>query len=117
VTQPGQDGGEVGERAAHPALVHKRHARAGRFFGDRVLRLLLGANKQHRFAFGCLLANEVHGFVEAAHGLLQVDDVDSVAFSKNERPHAGIPAACLMAEVDAGFQQRLHLNRCRHGSL
>ena len=55
VAQPREaalDGREVGEQAAEPALVHEEHAAALRFFGDRVLRLPLGADEQDRLALG-----------------------------------------------------------------
>src|SRR5262249_29672668 len=91
--QPGQDRGEVGQGAAHPTLVDEGHAGARGFLGDRVLGLLLGADEQHRLAFGCLLSDEDHRLVEASYGLLQVNNVDPIALSEDERPHTGIPAA------------------------
>jgi len=109
-----QDRREVGQRPAHPALVDERHAGARRFFGDRVLGLFLGADEEHRLAVGGLLADEVHRLVEAAHRLLQIDDVNAVTFGKDEGPHARVPATGLVTEVDAGFEQRLHLDRGGH---
>ena len=46
------DGHEVGEHAAQPALVDVGHLGARRLFGDRLLRLLLGADEQDRVALG-----------------------------------------------------------------
>ncbi len=102
------------KRAAHPALVDVRHRGARRLFGDRVLGLLLRPHEEHRLAVSRLLADEVHRLVQPTHGLLEIDDVNAVALGEDERPHTGIPAARLVAEVDASFEERLHLNRGGH---
>jgi len=54
------------------------------------------------------LAHEPVGGVDPLQGLLQVDDVDAVALPEDEAAHLGVPAAGLVAEVDAGLQQLLH---------
>ncbi len=48
------------------------------------------------------------GDFEELDGLLQVNDVDAVSGAEDVRPHLGVPAAGLVAEVDPGFQQFLH---------
>src|SRR6266540_3867486 len=113
-SEAGEDGGEVGQRAAHPALIDERHTGSACLFRDRVLGLLLGADEEHGPAVGGLLAHEAHRFVQTSYRLLQVDDVDAVAFGKDERTHARIPAAGLVSEVDTRFEQRLHLDRGWH---
>jgi hypothetical protein len=50
-------------------------------------------------------------FLEQTERLLQVDDVDAVAFAENVLLHLGIPALRLVSEVDAGLQEFLHCNR------
>jgi hypothetical protein len=40
--------GEVGQHPAHPAMVHKGHARAAGFELDRFLGLFLGADEEHQ---------------------------------------------------------------------
>ena len=45
--------------------------------------------------------------VQQPLGLLQVDDVDPAALAEDEAAHLGVPAARLVAEVDAGLQQLL----------
>ena len=115
--QARQNGGEVGQRAAHPALVDEWHASLGGLFGDGVLGLLLGADEQHGFAFGGLLTDKRHSLVEATHRLLQIDDVDAVALGEDERPHTRIPPTRLMAKMHPRFEQGLHLDRCRHGTF
>ena len=52
------DGHEVGEHAAQPALVDVGHLGARRLFGDWLLRLLLGADEEHRVAAGDGLATK-----------------------------------------------------------
>ena len=43
-----------------------------------------------------------------ARRLLQVDDVDAAALAEDVRLHLGVPAARLVAEVDAAREQVLH---------
>ena len=81
-------------------------------FLDRVLRLLLGADEKDGLAVGRQLADEVVSLFELLDGLLQVDDVDAVALGVDVGGHFGVPAAGLVAEVDAGFQQLLHRYDC-----
>ena len=59
--------------------------------------------------------DELERRVEAADGLGQVDDVDPVALREDVRAHLGVPAARLVAEVDAGLQQLAHRDG-RHGA-
>ena len=61
-------------------------------FGDGVLGLLLGADEEHGLAVGGLLADEAHRLVEAADGLLQIDDVDAVALGEDERAACAGPS-------------------------
>src|SRR5919206_4503261 len=42
------------------------------------------------------------------HGLREVDDVDVVAGTEDERSHLRVPAVGLMAEMDASLQQLAH---------
>jgi len=48
---------------------------------------------------GGFLAHEAHRLVQLANGLLEVDDVDTVALGEDKGPHARIPAAGLVTEV------------------
>ena len=98
----------VGEQAAQPALVDVVHLAAGGFFGDGFLRLALGADEEHVLALRGHLAHEPRGVLEHLQGLLQVDDVDSVAFAEDVFFHLRIPALGLVPEVNAGFEQFLH---------
>ena len=108
VVDSGLDGREVRQRAAEPAIVDVRHHGALGFGLDGLLRLPLGAAEQDRLAAGDEVAHEVAGLVEVLDRLLEVDDVDAVALGEDVRTHARVPALRLVAEVDAGFKERLH---------
>ena len=54
------------------------------------------------------LADGGEGDVEPLDGLGEVDDVDPVALREDERAHLGIPAASLVAEMDAGLEKLPH---------
>src|SRR5438270_6208939 len=86
-------------------MVDERHVGGFRDILDRVARLLLGADEQHRAATVGERARELLRLREQALRLEQVDDVDAAALAMNEAAHLGVPAARLMAEVDAGLQQ------------
>ena len=102
---PLDDGAEVGEHAAQPALVHEGHPDPGRLLGDGFLGLLLGADEQHLAAAGDGVLDERVRAVDVGQRLLQVDDVDAVALGEDEALHLGIPAAGLMPEVDAALEE------------
>src|ERR1019366_3104337 len=72
---------------------------------DGVAGLLLGAHEQHRSAAVGNGPGELLGLGEQALSLEQVDDVDAAALTEYEAAHLGVPAARLMAEVNAGLQQ------------
>src|SRR5205823_1091619 len=77
-------------------------------FGDRLLRLLLGADEEDLPAAGRKVAHETVGVLDARERLLQVDDVDAVALHEDEALHLRIPTARLMSEVHPGLQELLH---------
>src|SRR6185369_9182365 len=94
------DGGKVGQHAPQPALVDKMHAAAGSFFGDRILRLLFGADEQDRAAILGGIPDKAVGRFEVADGFLQIDDVDAVTSPEDVGFHLGVPAFCLVTEMD-----------------
>ena len=102
------DGLEVGEHAAEPSRIDIVHAAAQRFLLDRVHRLLFGADEQDILPVLCQLADEHIRLFHFLYGLLQVDDIDTVALGKNILGHFGIPAPGLVPEMDARFQKLLH---------
>jgi hypothetical protein len=79
-----------------------------RLFGDRVLRLALGAHKQHNLAVGGQILHELRRLFEHLQRLLQIDDVNPVALAEDVFLHLGIPALRLMPEVNTRFEQLLH---------
>ncbi len=93
------DGGEVGEHATEPAVVHIEHTTSLGFSLDCLLRLLFCSDKEHRLVLQDRLTYRVIGVLDASDGLLQVDDVDPVAFREDESLHPGIPALGLVPEV------------------
>ena len=102
---------EIGQHAAQPALIDVRHAGALRFGGDDVASLALGADHQDRAAIGCKLTNVFHRLLVHTQGFFQVDDMDFIAMTENERGHLGVPEAGLVTEMDTGFQHFAHCYR------
>ncbi len=47
-------------------------------------------------------------FAIEGNGFLQIDNVDAVTCPENVGFHFGVPAFCLVTEVDASFQQFFH---------
>src|SRR5207244_7272527 len=95
---------EVGEEPAEPALVDVVHPALLRFFGHDVLRLALGADEEDRLSVRGKIGQELFGFAEPLHRLVQIDDVDAVPLSENVFLHLRIPALRLVAEMYAGLQ-------------
>ncbi len=93
------DGGEVREHATEPAVVHIEHTTPLGLSLDCLLCLLLCPDKQDGLVLQNRLAHRVIRVLDAPDGLLQVNDVDPVAFRKDELLHPGIPALGLVAEV------------------
>ena len=97
-------------------MVHEIGAALFGFLGDRFLGLALGADKQDGLPLCGKIADEAAGFTEHLQGLLQVNDVNSVALPENVFLHFGVPTARLVAEMNAGLQQLLHSYLYRHFS-
>ena len=99
------DGLEVGQQTPEPAVIDIRHVGALGDVLDGVARLLLGADEQHGAAAMGEGADELLGLLQERGGLEQVDDVDAVALAIDEAAHLRVPAAGLVAEVNAGLEQ------------
>jgi hypothetical protein len=108
------DGAEVRQRAAEPAVRDVVHAGARGLLGDDLLGLALGADEEDVTALAHGLDEEVVRALEHARRLVEVDDVDAVARAVDERTHLRVPALGLVAEVNAGFDERA--NRERHAA-
>ena len=102
------NGDPVGEQAAQPTLVDVEHAAALRLFGDRVLRMALGAHEEDDSPLGGQILHKFRRFLEHLQRLLQIDDVNAIALAKDVLLHPWVPALRLMPEVNACFEQLLH---------
>ncbi len=56
----------------------------------------------------------MYSLVGVEDGLLEVEDVDAVALTKDERLHLGVPATGLVTEVAAGLEQGADINLGSH---
>ena len=90
------------------------HIHALRFALDRVLRLLLRADEEHRAVPLGKVADELRGLVEALARLRQIDDVDAGPLREDEAAHLGVPASRLVAEMHSGLQQLAHGGDCHN---
>ena len=52
--------------------------------------------------------NSLKSLIDEFEGLLQVDDVNAVAFGEDETLHLGVPTAGLVTKVNAGIQHLTH---------
>ena len=101
------DRGIVGQRSAKPT-VHD----IGLFvfighLAQRLLGLLLGADKQNLAPAGHGVIKKLAGLLQPLQGLLQVNDVDAAAPSEQILAHLGVPAFGAVPEVKSGFEQIL----------
>ena len=89
-----------------PAVIHVEHARsacASSAMASCAWRLV--PTNRTVLALRGEFADKAAGFAEHLQGLLQIDDVNAVAFAENIFLHFRIPAARLVAEVNSGLQQ------------
>ena len=98
----------VRQQAAQPAVRDVRHADTLRLLRDGVLGLLLRAHEEHGAAAACDVGDERVRLLEQRLRLGEIDDVDAAALAEDEALHLRVPAARLVAEVDAGLQEVLH---------
>ena len=106
------NGFEVGQHTAQPASVDVVHAAAQSLVTDGLLSLLLGADEQDVAALSCNFLHVVVSLVQLLHGLLQIDDVDTIALGEDVLCHLGVPAAGLVAKVDTGLEKLFHRYDC-----
>jgi hypothetical protein len=111
------NGGHIRQQPAQPALVHIELGAANGFLGNGFLRLALGAHEQNNLALRCHIAYIPHGVFEQLQSLLQVNDINTIAFAKDVFFHLWIPALGLVPEMNACFEQFLHANRRQNSSF
>src|SRR2546426_2104992 len=107
------DGLEVREHPAQPAVIDKGGAATLGLLADYLARLTLGSDEQKSAFVRGKLAHEFHRLLIHHHRLLEIDDVDLVAMTEDERRHLRVPVAGLVAEMHARFEHLAH--RGRHG--
>ena len=98
------DGVEVGQHTTKPALVDIEHTAAFGLFGNRLLSLLLGTDKEQRPSVSHQLLNKLISFVQASNRLLEINDMNTIAIHKDELLHLRVPATCLVTKMDTSFQ-------------
>ena len=91
-------------------MIDVEHCAAPSFFRNGLLGLALGAYKEDHTPLTGQLADEAARIAEHLEGLLQIDDMNSIAFAEDILLHLRVPAAGLVAEVHTGLQQLLHCN-------
>jgi hypothetical protein len=72
---------------------------------NRLLRLLFAADEQNLSRRAALLPEGNRRTLELFHRLIEIDDVNGVAFLENERLHFRVPPFGLVAKMNAGFKQ------------
>ena len=99
-------------------MIDVEHSAAPSFFGNCLLGLALGAYKQNDTPLARQLADKTARVAEHLEGLLQIDDMNSIAFAEDILLHLRVPTAGLVAEVNAGLQQLLHCDfNCQRTSF
>src|SRR5690625_1800055 len=99
---------EVGEHAAQPTMIDVRHTAALRRLAHRVARRPLGADDQYPAALRHQAPDKIQSLIIKREGLLQVDDMNLVAFAEDVRSHLRVPVTGLVSEVNPRLQHLTH---------
>ena len=110
------DGAKVGQHATEPTLVDIRHSTAVSCLANGILCLLLRSDEQDVSAIGCKIAKEVVGGLDPVERLVEVDDVNTIAFAKDESTHLRVPTTGLVAEMRTCLNHLTHADES-HESL
>ena len=108
------NGFPVCQHAARPAVVDVVLTTALCCFRNLLRRGALGANEENTTAFRNCRRYRFESAVKQWTGLIEIDDVNTVARAKEERSHLRVPAAGVVTKVYASFHeltQREH-RRC-----
>ena len=100
----GLNGFEVSQHTAQPTFVYEEHVATGSFVFHSFLSLFFGTNEQNVFASSSNFTDEVISFVNFFYSFLQVDDVDTIAFSEDVRSHFRVPTTGLVTKVYTSFK-------------
>jgi hypothetical protein len=66
--------------------------------------LALGADEQDVVAAKDHFSRKLLRQLQLTQRLLQIDDVDAVSLREDETTHLRVPTACLVSEMDTGFE-------------
>ena len=104
------DGLEVGHHAARPTDIDIVHTATGSLFFDGVCGLFLGTDEKDGAVIGGEVTHKSVGFFKLLHGLLQVNDIDPVAFREDVFLHFRVPSSGVVSEMNTGFKQLFNGN-------
>ncbi len=102
------DGAEVRQHSAEPALIDVGHAALIGITGNRVLRLLLGAYREHRATRCHQITYEGVRQIDLLQRLVEINYINAVALTEDESLHLRVPSPGLVPEVNPGLQQLFH---------
>ncbi len=89
-------------------MIDKGTASALGFFLDDFTSLTFCANEQDTTLVCSKLTHIFQCIFKHGQGFFQIDDMDLVTVTEDERCHFWIPITGLMAEVNPGFQHLTH---------
>ena len=98
-------------------MADERHATSRRLLFDNFTRSTLCADEHDLVFVFSQSVNKLKRIIKCGDGVLQIDDVDLVACTKDVLIHLWIPKTGLVAKVRAGLQQIAHAYLCHNSSL
>ena len=103
----------VCQHTARPAVIDIVLAAALGGFSNLFRSSPLCANEQHPATLGHSRRNRLERAIQHRARLIEVDDVNTVAGTKDERSHLRIPAAGIVTKVNASFHELTQRERRR----
>ena len=107
------DGLPVCQHPARPAVVHVVLTTALCCFSNLFRRGALGANEQNATTLGNGRCDSFQSAVKHGTGLIEVNDMNTIARTKEERSHLRVPAAGVVTKVYASFHELTQRERRR----
>ena len=102
------DGLEIGEHAAQPTMTDVRHPATLSFSLHSFASRTLGANKQYLAAISHGVTNKIRSRIEQGQRFFKVNDMNTIALTKDIGSHLGVPETGLMSEMNTRFQHLSH---------
>jgi hypothetical protein len=106
------DGFMVCEHTAQPSVVDKIHSAPFGFFADSFPSLPFCTDQQDGPIVADRIPDKIVCPVNLFDGFAQIDYVDTVALTENERSHFRVPPPRLVPEVNTCFEQLSHCDYC-----